>query len=322
MRVLVVGAGAIGGYFGGRLLQAGRDVTFLVRPRRAAELATAGLIIESPHGNVTLRQPATILSEDIRHAFDLVLLSCKAYDLAGAMDSLAAAVGAETTILPLLNGMRHLDLLDERFGPSHVLGGLCVIAATLNAQRAVVQLNSAHTLTFGERDGSSSARIQNVAGLMGGAGFDGQASERIVQEMWEKWVFLATLASITCLMRTSVGDILAAPGGDAVILSLLEECRAIAEAAGYAPRVAPLERMRSTLTAPGSPFTASMLRDIEAGAQIEAEHIVGDLLRRKGPRSAERGEPSLLETAYVHMKAYEARRARMLASSITAAPGS
>jgi 2-dehydropantoate 2-reductase len=322
MRVLVVGAGAIGGYFGGRLLQAGRDVTFLVRPRRAAELAAAGLIIESPHGDVTLHQPATILADDIRHPFDLVLLSCKAYDLAGAMDSFAAAVGPETMILPLLNGMKHLALLDERFGRPRVLGGLCIIAATLNAQRAVVHLNSAHTVAFGERDGSSSIRIQDIAGLMGGAGFDGQSSAHIVQEMWEKWVFLATLASVTCLMRTSIGDILASPRGDAVILSLLEECRAIAEAEGYPPRVSPMERMRSTLTAAGSPFTASMLRDIEAGAQIEAEHIVGDLLRRRSPPNVGRGEPSLLETAYVHMKAYEARRARTLAASIAAAPGS
>src|SRR6202043_1931860 len=110
MRILVVGAGAIGGYFGGRLLQAGRDVTFLVRPRRAAELAKAGLIVKSPHGDVTLAAPATTLSENIRRPFDLVLLSCKAYDLEGAMDSFAAAVGPETMILPLLNGMKHLDV--------------------------------------------------------------------------------------------------------------------------------------------------------------------------------------------------------------------
>src|SRR3984893_17034684 len=170
MRILVVGAGAIGGYFGGRLLQAGRDVTFLVRPRRAAELADTGLTIKSPHGNVSLRKPATILSENIGHPFDLVLLSCKAYDLEGAMDSFAAAVGPETMVLPLLNGMKHLDMLDERFGTSKILGGQCVIAATLDAQRVVVHLGDNHELTFGERDGVISDRIRYVAGTLDNAG--------------------------------------------------------------------------------------------------------------------------------------------------------
>jgi 2-dehydropantoate 2-reductase len=317
MRILVVGAGAIGGYFGGRLLQAGRDVTFLVRPRRAAELADAGLIIKSPHGDVTLAAPPTVVSDNLRQSFDLVLLSCKAYDLAGAMDSFAAAVGPHTMILPLLNGMKHLDVLDQRFGRSHVLGGLCIIAATLNDKRAVVHLNSLHSLSFGEREGGLSDRVRGVAGIMANALFDARLTEHIVQEMWEKWVFLATLASVTCLMRASVGDVVAAQGGTDLILSLFEECRAIAEAAGHAPRAPSLEQARATLTTSGSTLTASMLRDIEANAPIEADHVVGDLLRRN-PTSRERSEPSPLATAYTHMKAYEARRARGLAKSAPA----
>jgi 2-dehydropantoate 2-reductase len=313
MRILVVGAGAIGGYFGGRLLQAGRDVTFLVRPRRAAELADTGLTIKSPRGNVTLREPATILSDELHQPFDLVLLSCKAYDLTGAMDSVASAMGRETMILPLLNGMRHLDMLDERFGRSPVLGGQCVIAATLNEQHDVVHLNDIHTLSFGERDRELSDRIRTVAGIMADAGFDARLSEHIVQDMWEKWVFLATLASVTCLMRAPIGDILASPRGNDLILSLLEECRAVAEIEGHAPRAAFLEQIRATLTVTGSPLTASMLRDVEGNTQIEADHIVGDLLRRRNPVDADRSELSLLATAYTHMKAYEARRARMLA---------
>jgi 2-dehydropantoate 2-reductase len=315
MRVLVVGAGAIGGYFGGRLLQAGRDVTFLVRPRRAAELAETGLIIKSPHGNVSLRKPATILSENIGHPFDLVLLSCKAYDLEGAMDSFAAAVGPETMVLPLLNGMRHLDMLDERFGRSLILGGQCIIAATLDSQRAVVHLNDTHKLAFGERDGAISDRIQDVARILDNAGFDASLSDHIVQEMWEKWVFLATLAGATCLMRAPIGDIVASPGGNELIRSLLEECRAIAEGAGHAPQAAFLEQARAALTTAGSPLTASMLRDVEANAPVEADHIVGDLLRRHRAVHPNRKQLSQLATAYAHLKAYETRRARTLAST-------
>ena len=314
MRILVVGAGAIGGYFGGRLMQAGRDVTFLVRARRGRELADAGLVIKSPKGDVTLSDPATVLAEDLTDTYDLVLLSCKAYDLDQAIDAIAPAIGPSTMILPLLNGMRHLEVLIDRFGGSHVLGGQCMIGATLNESRAVVHLNETHLLTFGELGGGLSARIHSLAGVLGNAGFDARPSEQIVQDMWEKWVFLATLASSTCLMRAPIGDILAVPGGSDLILALFEECRNIAESEGFAPRAEFVERSRSMLTASDSPLAASMLRDIEAHARIEADQITGDLLRRR--RSAPAGHHrSLLVVAYAHMKAYEARRAR------TPAPG-
>jgi 2-dehydropantoate 2-reductase len=310
MRVLVVGAGALGGYFGGRLLQAGRDVTFLVRPRRAGELAAGGLKIKSPLGDFTIPHPPTILADPIERSFDLILLSCKAYDLSGAMDSIAAAVGPETLILPMLNGMRHLEALDERFGRSHVLGGQCVIAATLDAERTIVQLNDRHTLAFGERDGVLSDRVRAVAATLGNAGFDARLSDRIVPEMWEKWVFLATLASATCLMRAPLGDILSSPGGGELIRGMFEECRAVADTAGYPPSAAFLDQALAALTAAGSPLTASMLRDIEAGAPIEADHIVGDLLERGSAARADRAGPSLLSIAYTHLKSYEARRSR------------
>jgi 2-dehydropantoate 2-reductase len=310
MRILIVGAGAIGGYFGGRLLKTGRDVTFLVRPRRASELAQYGLVIESPLGGVVIQSPPTILAENIERPFDLVLLSCKAYDLTAAMNSFAAAVGPATMILPLLNGMRHLDLLSERFGKSHVLGGHCLIAVTRDPRGAIVHLNDSQTLSFGELGGELSDRIRAVDDQLANAGFDARLSDRIVQGMWDKWVFLATLAGITCLMRASIGDIMASAGGERSIISLLEECRAIAESEGYAPGAAVLERMLGTLTAAGSPLTASMLRDLEANAAVEADHIVGDLLERRPVRTTSDREPCLLSAAYTHLKAYETRRAR------------
>lgn len=190
MRILVVGAGAVGGYFGGRLLEAGRDVTFLVRPRRAAELTETGLQIRSRFGDVALSAPPTVLSENLKDPFDLVLLSCKAYDLEGAMESFASALGSETAVLPLLNGMRHLDILTARFGSERVLGGQCVIAATLNQRHEIVHLNEAHALSFGERDGAMSDRVKAIENLMAGARFAAKASSNVLQDMWEKWVFL------------------------------------------------------------------------------------------------------------------------------------
>src|SRR3954463_6215041 len=193
MRILVVGAGAIGGYFGGRLLQAGRDVTFLVRPKRASELASNGLVIKSPAGDVALTNPPTVQADKLGEKFDVVLLSCKAFDLADAIKSFAPAVGPNTTIIPLLNGMSHLDVLDEKFGGERVLGGLCAIAATLNEAREVVQLAPMQSLNFGERDGVTSERVGAIAEIFAGGKFGAAASEHIIQDMWEKWVFLASL---------------------------------------------------------------------------------------------------------------------------------
>ena len=305
MRILVVGAGATGGYFGGRLLQHGRDVTFLVRARRAAQLAQHGLSIHSVTGDAGVPSPPTVLASDLHEPYDLVLLSCKAYGLEQAMADIAPAVGPQTAILPLLNGMRQLDLLDERFGAGHVLGGQCVIAATLDEHGAVHHLNQLHSLTFGERDGSMSQRMQQITQSLSGAGFDARPSSTVLQDMWDKWVFLASLAGITCLMRGSVGAIAAAPGGSAAALALLEERRAVAERAGHAPGDATMQRARDALTAAGSSLTASMLRDLQHGYAIEADHVIGDMLARAGqPRDGH----SLLALVYAHMKVYEAGR--------------
>jgi 2-dehydropantoate 2-reductase len=305
MRVLVVGAGAIGGYFGGRLLEAGRDVTFLVRPRRTTELDEAGLVIKSPNGDVTLKNPPAVQANTLNEKFDVVLLSCKAFDLDDAIKSFAPAVGPQTSIIPLLNGMLHLDVLDQTFGRERVLGGLCAIAVTLNDKREVVQLQPMQSLTFGERDGRLSDRVQAIAGIMESGKFGSVVSDSILQNMWEKWVFLASLAASTCLMRASVGHILSAPGGNEFILGLLDECRAVAEAEGYAPRAPFLERTRGMLTAEGSPMTASMFRDIRAGAPVEADHVIGDLIRRG---DAAKVPVPKLRTAYTHLKAYENQR--------------
>jgi 2-dehydropantoate 2-reductase len=305
MRILVVGAGAIGGYFGGRMLQAGRDVTFLVRPKRAAELASAGLAIRSPNGDVTLTAPPTVQADKLDQAFDVVLLSCKAFDLEDAITSFAPAVGPNTAIVPLLNGMLHLDVLDKRFGSQAVLGGLCAIAVTLDDRREIVQLAPMQSLGFGERDGKLSDRVRAIAEILSSGKFGAAASAQVIQDMWEKWVFLASLAASTCTMRAPIGDILAAPGGKDFILGMLEECSAVASAAGHAPAGAFSERARGMLTAEGSQLTASMFRDIKAGANVEADHVIGDLIARG--EAAKLALPKLRIT-YTHLKAYESQR--------------
>jgi 2-dehydropantoate 2-reductase len=306
MRILVVGAGAIGGYFGGRLLQAGQDVTFLVRPKRAAELASAGLVIRSPAGDVTLKNPPTVQADKLTGTFDVILLSCKAFDLDGAIKSFAPAVGPNSSIIPLLNGMSHLDVLDNRFGRERVLGGLCAIAVTLNEKREVVQLAPMQSLGFGERDGTMSDRVMAIAEVFAKGNCGAAPSEHVMQDMWEKWVFLASLAAATCLMRTSVGNIMAVAGGKDFLLGMLDECSAVATAEGFAPAGPFFQRTRGILTTEGSPMTASMFRDVKAGLPVEADHVIGDLVARA---DAAKIPVPKLRTAYTHLKAYEKQRA-------------
>ncbi|MRX09384.1 2-dehydropantoate 2-reductase [Pseudoduganella sp. FT25W] len=303
MKFLVVGAGALGGYFGGRLLAAGQDVTFLVRAGRAAQLQQHGLRISSPKGDLTLPSPPHLLAEQISRHYDVIVVGCKAYDLDATMESFAA-VGPDTAILPVLNGMAHLERLAARFGKERVLGGLCLISATLGEQGEVQHLNDAHALVFGELDAASSARVTAIESAMAGANFDARASDAIRQEMWEKWIFITSLAGATCLLRGSVGDIVAAGQAD-IPLALLNECSAIAASHGFPPREQPTERARTMLTAAGSPITASMLKDLERGGAIEADHIVGDMLARGQQQAA-----PTLQIAYAHLTTYEARRKR------------
>jgi 2-dehydropantoate 2-reductase len=307
MRVLVVGAGAVGGYFGGRLLQAGRDVTFLVRPGRVEQIRKNGFAVRVGAERADELAVRAIVSEQIEASYDLVLVSCKAYDLESAMEGFAPAVGPETAILPLLNGLRHLDLLSERFGASRLLGGQCIITATLDERGHAVLLGRTPTLTFGELNGASSKRTDAFAATMQDAGFTVRASNAVLLEMWEKWVLVATFAGVTCLMRGAIGDIVAA-GAAGLVEALLEECRHIAASQDQMIRPDVLQRIRALLTEAGSTATASMLRDLERGTTTEADHILGDLLNRES-RSAV-NSPSLLRVAYLHLKTYEARRAR------------
>jgi 2-dehydropantoate 2-reductase len=306
MRMLVVGAGSTGGYFGGRLAQAGRDVTFLVRPARAAQLRRDGLQIVSPHGDVTLR-PQLVTAGDIGGPFDTVLLTVKGYALDQALDDLAPAVGPETMIVPVLNGMKHVDALVARFGERAVVGGVCRIATVVDQGR-IVQLTKLQDISYGEMDGSVSPRIEKLDAFMQGAGFDARLSTTIVREMWEKWILLAAMGGINCLMRGNIGEIAAAPGGPDFALAFLDEVVGVVDAVGQPPSKEFLTAARAVLTAKGSSQTSSMYRDLQSGSPLEADHIIGDLLARG--RQAGIATP-LVAAAYANLAIYQARNGRL-----------
>ncbi|MBL6455352.1 ketopantoate reductase family protein [Belnapia sp. T6] len=303
MRILCLGAGALGGYFGGRLAQAGAEVAFLVRPRRQAQLAAEGLVIESPFGNARLSVRTLLAAEP---GFDLVLLTCKAYDLDAAIEAIRPAMGPGTAVLPVLNGLAHIDRLCREFGEGQVLGGLAKIQATLTPAGVVRQLNDWRWLTFGELDGSLSPRAQALATLASGAeGMVAEAVPDIMARMWEKLVHLGTSALGTVLMRANTGEIARAPGGVALMHRILDRNAAIAAANGHPVRPGFIADYQRLFADPAGTYAASMLRDLEAGGRIEADHILGFLL--DAAKAA--GIPhELHEAGYIHAKAYEQRR--------------
>jgi len=304
MRILVLGAGGIGGYFGGRLAQAGVDATFLVRPKRRDQIAANGLVIESPNGNARI-EAKTVLAGELKPGYDLVLFTCKAYDLDSAMDAIAPAATGHCAVLPMLNGLAHLDRLDERFGAANVMGGTCQINVGLAPDGTVKHWEPLNRFLFGERDKSKSARAKALADALAKTAIDWTWSEDILQDMWEKVTFLAALAATTCLFRGNIAEIMAAPEGKAIAMRCFEANAAIARAEGHPPGPKILQWAAERLTRPG-PQSASMLRDMEAAKPVEADHIVGHMLSLARKHGI---DDTVLQMAYTHLKTYEARRA-------------
>ena len=315
LKLLVLGAGATGGYFGGRVAQAAHlgksdiDVTFLVRPKRADTLKARGLNVESAQGSFGI-PVRTVLHTELKPEYDLVLLSCKAYDLESAILSIYPAMRPDTYVLPVLNGLAHFDRLDREFGAQRVLGGCCHIAGNLTAEGLVRQMTDLQRITFGLRAQSSVAAgpvLDALARAYKETPVDVRYTDQVLLEIWEKFVLLATLAGMTCLMRGAVGDIAASDEGHALMLRMLAECEAAAQHAGHASRPHVHAATAKILTTRGSVFSASMLRDLESGGKTEGAHIVGDMLARA--RAAGQEAP-MLGIAWAHLQAREARIAR------------
>lgn len=305
MRILVVGAGATGGYFGGRLAEAGRDVTFLVRPGRAAQLREKGLVLLSPHGDVTL-QPKLVGADGIEGPFDAVLLTVKAFGLDQALADIRPAIGPDTMIMPVLNGMRHLDVIRAAYGEA-LIGGVCKVSTTIDPEGRIRQLALFQELAYGELDGRPSERTKRLDGALQGAGFTARLTQEIGRELWEKWTLLATMGGICCLMRGTVGEIEAAAGGRGFVLRFLAEVVKVVGTDGIAPGAAFLEAITKQLTQKGSPLASSMYRDLLAGLPVEADQIVGDLEARARRHGL---DTPLLSAAHTHLRVYADRLAR------------
>ena len=306
MKILILGAGAVGGYWGARLTQAGIDTTFLLREKRAEKVRKNGLVVKSPKGDATV--PVKVVTKGGEGGpYDIVVLACKAYDLDSAIESIAPAMGPNSTIVPMLNGHAHFATLDGKFGAARVAGGLARISGMLGPDGEILHTGPSG-VSFGERDGKPGrASLIELDAACKKAGIDGGLNANINQDLWDKWIMLSTIAGMCSSMRGNVGDIMETEDGAAIMLETLEESRKVAAAEGHAPSDKVIAGLRSSLTTKGSKAVASILGDMEKGGQAEGKQIVGDMLARARKHGI--AAPNL-RFAYAHLQAYEARRAR------------
>ncbi|MGK3141648.1 ketopantoate reductase family protein [Pantoea sp. C2G6] len=304
MRILIAGAGATGGYFGARLAQAGQDVTFLVREKRYQQLQTHGLVLQTPQGREQL-QPQLTQASTLAGDYDLIILTVKSFALDQLMDDIAPAVGPETLIMPILNGMRHIATLQQRFGEEKVIGGLCKINATLGDNGEVIQMTALHQLYYGALDGNNDARLQRVDAALRDSQVETFFSDNIMDELWEKWLLLSTLGAVCCLARGDTQQILKADGGEALLQGLFTEILTVISADGYQPRPAVTARIYELLNNPATPMTSSMYRDLTQGFDIEADQVIGDLLLRAKRNGL---VTPLLNAVYVNLQVYLQQR--------------
>lgn len=304
MRILVVGAGATGGYFGARLAQAGQDVTFLLREKRALAVQRDGLTVHSPHGDFHF-QPSVLQASQLTGPYDLILLTVKSFGLEAAIKDIAPVVGEHTMILPVLNGMKHIETLSQRFGEHALLGGLCKINATLDADGHIHQMTPMHQIYYGELSGEKTARIQRVDQAFKEAGFDAFLSETIMTDLWEKWLLLCSFGAITCTMHGNIGQVASAPGGTEFATGIVNEALTTMKAFGYAERAAAVAKVKEAVTDKYSEQTSSMYRDMTQGNPVEADQIVGDLVERAIRVGI---NVPLLQAAYTHLCVYQKNR--------------
>ncbi len=304
MQILVVGAGATGGYFGARLAQAGRDVTFLVREKRKQQLTQNGLQVKSPYGDITLT-PKLALASELNHPFDLIILTVKSFGLAQAMEDIAPAVGPQTLIMPVLNGMRHIDILREKFGAQHVIGGLCKIHATLGEHGEIIQMSRQHKIFYGDLQGDNGEPLHRVDAAFRDCGVENALTDNIISDMWEKWLLLSTLGAVTCLSRGNTQQVLRAPGGEALLTGIFNEVLAVITACGYQPRQSQIDGTFAFLANPDTPMTSSMYRDLSQGFAIEADQIIGDLVARGRQKNI---PVPLLNAVWVNLNVYLQQR--------------
>ena len=277
MKILILGAGAVGGYFGARLIESGADVTFLVRKKRAQLLKKQGLKIISPCGDLNLKVK-TITNDNITPVYDVILLTNKSYDMDEILET-NFPVKNSSVIIPLLNGFSHIGKLEKKFSNASVFGGLAHIFSTIGATGEIQHFNEVHSITFGHLKNKNKDIGKNFYDICDKANFTVNYSNNIVLDLWYKWILIATVAGATTMFKCVLGEVLNTKFGKSFVEELHEECIQIAKSKNIKLDEKTIFQQRKFLTMKNSNWNSSMRRDMENGSKIEHDHIFFELIK-------------------------------------------
>jgi 2-dehydropantoate 2-reductase len=277
MRVLVLGAGAVGGYFGGRMAEAGLDVTFLVREKKKQKLEKTGLVIKSPKGDLSIK-PNLVTIDSVRDSFDVVLFTNKAYDLDEILQS-NLPLKDGSIIIPLLNGFTHLEKLRSKFPNARLFGGIAHIFSTLSDEGEIHHFNDIHSLTLGHLNSEDETSGRKFFESCSSANFSIKYSDNIIVDLWHKWVLITTVAGATTLFNATIGEIASSEHGVSFITDLHDECINIAKSEKIQVRDDELAQQRRFLSDKESTWNSSMRRDMINKSKIESAHIFLELIK-------------------------------------------
>lgn len=280
MKYCVFGTGGVGGYFGAKLAADGNDVVFVARGAQREAMARQGLKVRSPAGDFHIEKP--ILHEDPRTTglCDFVLVCTKMWDLEATADSIRPLLSHDTAVIPLQNGVSSEDILADALGPQYVMGGSAHIASRIAEPGVIEHTGTMARLTIGERDGSTSWRLEALHAACESAGIDIKISQNIAKDIWQKFLMLSPLAGATCFYRSAVGGIMADDEKRAFLKALMAETVAVAEAAGIPLAADALEQGMARLAKLPAEMKTSMLHDLEAGRRLELPWLNGEVARR------------------------------------------
>ena len=276
MKILVLGAGAVGGYFGGRMAEAGMDVTFLVREKRQKKLEKSGLIIKSPKGDF-VTSPNLVTIDNVDSIYDVILFTNKAYDLDEILQS-PFPVKDGSIIIPLLNGYAHMEQLRNKFPNARLFGGIAHIFSTLNDEGEIHHFNDIHSLTFGHLSKADETDGRRFFDSCSSANFSIKYSDDIIVDLWHKWVLITTVAGATTLFNANIGEIASTEHGIAFITDLHDECITIAKSEKIQVNDDDLAQQRRFLSDKKSTWSSSMRRDMVNKSKIECAHIFLELI--------------------------------------------
>ena len=281
MKIAIMGSGALGGYFGGWLAQAGEDVTFVARGRQLAAIRESGVRIESPRGDLHLYPVRATQDSAAIGPVDLVLFTVKLWSTEEAGQALRPLIGRDTAVVSLQNGVDANDVLARLVGREHLMGGVCYIAATLDRPGLIQHTGQMARLAFGELGGKKTRRAEAFleACTRAKAGFDTELSGNIERTIWEKFVFIVGLSALTSLTRRPIGPVRSDPDTRAMLLEVMREAVAVGRAKGVELDADHAEKRLAFVDTLPAEMTSSMHRDLEQGNRLEVAWLSGTVAR-------------------------------------------